>query len=71
VSGPISDRDERLTVGAVKYRLKEPASVDFGDGYIKFTVGEHTPQDEAEARALEHLADNCPQVCSRVKSKEA
>jgi len=54
----------------VKYRLKEPASVDFGDGYIKFTVGEHTPKDDAEAAALEHLAENCPKVCNRVKSKE-
>ena len=61
-------------MGGVKYRLKEPGGVDWGDGRpaVFFEAGDHAPADEAEAEALEHLVENVPQVASRVKApKEA
>lgn len=61
-------------MAVVKYRLKEPGGVDWGDGRpaVEFPKGDVTPKDDAEAEALEHMAENVPQVVSRVRTpKEA
>lgn len=55
---------------ATRYKLAQAATVDLDDGRVvaKFTAGEHTPKDDAEAEALEHLVS--VGAATRVKAKE-
>lgn len=40
-----------------KYHVKQAVTVDLGTegGAVKFTAGDHSPKDDHEAEALEHL----------------
>jgi hypothetical protein len=55
---------------SVRYRLKEPTSVDLDDGRVvcSFPAGDRAPKDEAETEALEHLV--AIGIATRVKTKE-